>query len=247
MKKLFALVLVAVLALTMMGFAAAEESSADEETFCSVDDQGILTVTLHDDEEGFFWTYSIADTNLLEPVNEEFDTENAMYTATFRGLETAGDTALTLTYSNDDIVSQKFTVNLNIDDANMIQFTALTMYDMDPDWCETNDTDTLVVRVPENASTGYSWNVEIADESLVVVDSSESVADENSEGLLGVGGEFVIRFSCAAEATGITTITMSYVGPTGAVDDVRTIEVYVTDGIISIAEASETTPAVAEE
>ena len=247
MKKLFALVLAAVMALTMMGLAVAEEEVVDEETLCAIDEQGVLTVTLDADLEGYFWTYSIEDTNLLEFVTEEDDTENAMYTASFRGLETAGETSLTLTYSNDEEVAQKFTWGLSIDESNMLQFTSFTTYYTDPDWCETNDNDMLIVRVPETAGTGYSWNVEIADETLVEVDSSESVTDEASEGLLGASGEFVIRFSCTAGATGITTITMTYVGPTGDIADTRTIMVYVNEGVISVAEASDTIPAVTEE
>ena len=260
MKKLMVLVLALALALSMVVCAAAEEETAveeitneviteeaaasDEEVFAYLnDEQTVLTVNLPV-EDGYEWRYEISDTTMLELITEE--TNNGEFAASFQGLFVSGNVSLNLIYANDEGVDTKMGINMFINEANLIQFTSITNYDYEPDWCETANDDTLIVRVEENASTGYSWSTEIADESLVVIDSSESVAGENEDGLLGVPGEFVIRFSCLSDVVGSTTITMTYAGPDGTVAETRTIEVAVDSGVLTVIEGGITYPAEEE-
>ncbi len=58
-----------------------------------------------------------------------------------------------------------------------------------------------------NATTGYSWESEIADEAVLTQTSAEYV-DGNSDGAVGAGGVF--RFTFDAAGPGTTTVTFSY-------------------------------------
>lgn len=56
--------------------------------------------------------------------------------------------------------------------------------------------DTLMVRLPENGTTGYVWSIAERGEGLVVADDRPAVAD----GAVGAGGEHV--FQLRAEQAG---------------------------------------------
>ena len=268
MKKFLTLVLALMLAMSMIAFAVAEEATTEEATeetateetteevnaevteteeataeetaWYELSDEGILTVRLAAEDEGYAWSSAISDETVVELVTDA--TENAEYAASFKGVADAtGDVTLTLTYSDGTNTAKENVLALTVDETGAIQVTSVTESTTAPDWCESPEeaADTLVVRVPENSSTGYSWNYTIADESLVVLDSSESVAGENAEGLLGVPGEYVARFSCLSDVTGETTITMTYVGPDGnTIGETRTIEVSVDGGVLSVVKGT---------
>lgn len=73
-----------------------------------------------------------------------------------------------------------------------------------------NDVQTLTVRMPANATTGYEWSYEISDESKLELLTGEYYQDENAEGLLGAGGTWAATFKRADDATGDVTLTLNY-------------------------------------
>ena len=84
--------------------------------------------------------------------------------------------------------------------------TAAEMYEIE------NNLDDMTVRMPANATTGYEWKYEVSDESKLELITSEYVtaAAENSEGVVGVGGEWAASFKRADDAVGDVTLTLTY-------------------------------------
>ncbi len=69
------------------------------------------------------------------------------------------------------------------------------------------DKKSFTVALEENGTTGYRWNMKIADESIVKLEKDGFIAPE-SNGMAGVPGTRVFTFK--ALAPGKTEITFSY-------------------------------------
>ena len=72
--------------------------------------------------------------------------------------------------------------------------------------------DRLVINAKENPSTGYIWNIQIADGSSAVVVESENFNRNNAaEGMCGVGGQKVITL--LAQSAGDARLQMVHDRP----------------------------------
>ena len=69
--------------------------------------------------------------------------------------------------------------------------------------------DTLVVSLPGNATTGYSWRLRRVDRTVLKVTSSKYIPNRTSPSKVGSGGKFVFRFQALAEGT--TPLRLVYV------------------------------------
>lgn len=90
---------------------------------------------------------------------------------------------------------------------------------------ELSEDDTVVtVRLPANETTGYSWDFEISDPSLLELVTCEYVPDEAPEGMMGVGGYWAGSFRCSGTAQegqgGRVRLTLNYTRPS----DPKTVE-----------------------
>jgi inhibitor of cysteine peptidase len=63
--------------------------------------------------------------------------------------------------------------------------------------------DDVVLRLPENATTGYRWGIDAADESLVEIKEGEYSPASNA---IGVGGE--VQWIVHAKAPGVTQVKL---------------------------------------
>lgn len=59
-----------------------------------------------------------------------------------------------------------------------------------------------------NPTTGYTWNVTVADESIIAVTDDGFAANEAEEGVVGAAG--YQHFSFEGKAEGYTTVTFAY-------------------------------------
>lgn len=98
-----------------------------------------------------------------------------------------------------------------------------------------SDNKSFTVALEENGTTGYRWNMKIADESVVKLDGDDFIAPE-SNGMAGVPSTRVFTFK--AVAPGKTEITFSYERSwePGAADTL-TVTVEVADDMTVTAEA----------
>jgi inhibitor of cysteine peptidase len=72
----------------------------------------------------------------------------------------------------------------------------------------------FAIKVPSNASTGFTWSITGAPDPAVVsvVDAEGNVeAAPNGNGAVGTGGSTILTFK--AVASGTTTVTMTYARP----------------------------------
>ena len=69
---------------------------------------------------------------------------------------------------------------------------------------------TETIKLQENASTGYKWEIKVADESIAKIESNE-YTEKTSEDIVGAPGFRTIKVAGLKEGT--TTITLKYVGP----------------------------------
>lgn len=78
----------------------------------------------------------------------------------------------------------------------------------------------MFIILPANQTTPYHWSeLEIADETVVVLEYEEYISDENPEMMMGVGGHRV--FEIIAKSPGETTV---YVKQTHVADDTDIME-----------------------
>ena len=78
----------------------------------------------------------------------------------------------------------------------------------------------FAIKVPSNASTGYSWSITGAPDPAVVsvVDAEGNVeAAPNDGGAVGTGGSTIFEFK--AVASGTTTITFTYARPSAPAEN----------------------------
>ena len=66
----------------------------------------------------------------------------------------------------------------------------------------------FTISLEANLTTGYEWTAVVGDETVLVLDKSEYVADEAAEGVVGTGGTEVFTFN--ALKSGKTSIEMVY-------------------------------------
>lgn len=59
-----------------------------------------------------------------------------------------------------------------------------------------------------NPTTGYTWNIIVADENVIAVTDEGFAANETEEGIVGASG--YQRFSFEGKAEGYTTVTFAY-------------------------------------
>lgn len=65
----------------------------------------------------------------------------------------------------------------------------------------------MMVSLDENASTGYTWVYEIADDGILTLTDDETVVDDSDEEMVGVGGTRL--FSFEGKAAGTTEVSFS--------------------------------------
>jgi len=75
--------------------------------------------------------------------------------------------------------------------------------------CKAEGNSVLVVHLPANPTTGYSWTFE-TDETLLACQSEEYIPDENPEDLVGVGGMYIATFAPTMNGAGAVTLTFHY-------------------------------------
>ena len=88
--------------------------------------------------------------------------------------------------------------------------------------------DTLTVILEENPSTGYRWAYEMDTNGIVNLESDEYIPKQDSESLIGAGGQHKWVFQCLAEGT--VNITFYYYRPwedRGTAIDIRALSIKV--------------------
>ncbi len=90
----------------------------------------------------------------------------------------------------------------------------------------------IYVNLDANATTGYEWNAYIEGESIVERKSAY-IAPEDTDGMVGVPGEWEAEFTALED--GESTITFVYSRPWDSSDVAETIVISVTveDGVIT--------------
>jgi inhibitor of cysteine peptidase len=69
--------------------------------------------------------------------------------------------------------------------------------------------DTLIVSLPGNATTGFSWRLRRVDRAVLKLTSSDYIPNKTSPPRVGSGGKFVFRFRAVADGT--TPLKLVYV------------------------------------
>jgi inhibitor of cysteine peptidase len=64
--------------------------------------------------------------------------------------------------------------------------------------------DTVSIRLPENPATGYRWNVDSVDDSLIAIDNSEFIDSPGS----GIGGGGLRTFTLSARGSGVARVSL---------------------------------------
>jgi len=64
--------------------------------------------------------------------------------------------------------------------------------------------DAVSIRLPENPATGYRWNVDPVDDSLISIDNSEFVESPGS----GIGGGGLRTFTLSARGPGVARLSL---------------------------------------
>jgi inhibitor of cysteine peptidase len=64
--------------------------------------------------------------------------------------------------------------------------------------------DAISIRLPENPATGYRWNMDALDDSLVTVDTSEFIETPGS----GIGGGGARIFTLSARGPGVARLSL---------------------------------------
>ena len=67
-----------------------------------------------------------------------------------------------------------------------------------------------VLKLQENASTGYKWEITVEDEKIAKIESNE-YTEQTKEDIVGAPGVRTVKIAGVKEGT--TTITFKYVGP----------------------------------
>ena len=94
--------------------------------------------------------------------------------------------------SEDEIVSDSQVSKKYIDESLLEQYS-----------------ETQIIKLPENPTTGYEWIFFIEDSEVITVVEDKFEAPSNEEGLVGVGGNRVCEFKGLKE--GDTTIEFNYI------------------------------------
>lgn len=68
--------------------------------------------------------------------------------------------------------------------------------------------ETFEITLVANGTTGFNWDLVEIDTSFVLWTGSEYVADDNAEGMVGIGGTAVFRFQ--AVGSGATELKLVY-------------------------------------
>ena len=71
--------------------------------------------------------------------------------------------------------------------------------------------DTLIVSLPGNPTTGFSWRLRKVDHAILKLTTSAYVPSKTNPPRVGSGGKFVFRFRAVAEGT--TPLKLVYVQP----------------------------------
>ncbi len=69
---------------------------------------------------------------------------------------------------------------------------------------EVRQEDTIIIRLAENPTTGYQWNIDAVDKSIVKLKESDLLTAPGT----GIGGGSARRFTFKAQAPGTTEIQL---------------------------------------
>ncbi len=191
----------------------------------------VLTVRLPGDEtSGYAWNAELSDADVLELVTMEY--ADGQWVASYKATgKKAGLAELCLSYEKEGAFPAATAVlDLSVSDAQKIEIESSKYVETYADtWVEmSEDARTITVRLDANATTGYSWTYEIDDPAVLELVTEEYVADENAEGLLGVGGEWVASFH--GLKAGTATLSLYYTGMDDeAPVDARMLEITVAE------------------
>lgn len=67
--------------------------------------------------------------------------------------------------------------------------------------CLANQGDVILIRLEENITTGYQWDIGMVDDSMVELLDSEYYSSSKKEGLLGSPGTRTFRFKTKSSGT----------------------------------------------
>jgi len=85
----------------------------------------------------------------------------------------------------------------------------------------------MVIILESNPTTGYTWNAEIADPTVLKFVSDIYEQTEGTEGLTGSGGYDVFTFEAVSEGTTVVTLTYARQWEGGETAEVREVTVNV--------------------
>jgi predicted secreted protein len=253
MKKLWCLLMVFVLCLPMCVFAEGGEEIPPvvEEAWYELSaDESVLTVRLPIyDVQNEFWTVRIGNPTVIDLLTcetlgdeegEIADGQSAMWVASFTSFFEGGSTFMQFTRrSTDGKVLEARIIDVSTADA----FVSVLRSSKDS-FCYIGDDDSsLFVSLPANATTGYSWSYSLSDADVLMCDEENYISDEAPDGMDGVGGTYVARFSAAYVKSGFVTLTLNYARPWESVQPLmsHSVELFVNEaGLIEFVPAQPT-------
>lgn len=221
MKKLLCL-LCALLLAVMPAALAEEETSGSENWYELSAEDTVLTVRLPSNElSGLAWEYEISAPESMELITEETIVGEdqgvggtpTTFVASFRAIGEKDDQVsliFRLTAEGEELPGMTYVLETSQDGEGRITLRSVYEQMQFGDWCEmSEDGKILTLRLPANATTGYEWSFTVLDPVINCL-TSEYVADEAAEGMVGVGGTFVASFNAREGQTGTTEIDLTY-------------------------------------
>lgn len=235
MKKFVTVILVLVLMLASA--ALAEETNPWYEV--SADDT-VLTIRLPgNSKDGLSWRYEISAPEVIELLTSETtegDSEGmagspTTYTASFKAVSgQSGNVSLIFVYAaeGEEQGVKTWVLETEVDESGKISLLSVYQQEESADWCAlADDGYTLVVTLPANASTGFTWTADILDPNMLELTGEETAAG-NSD-LLGAPGTYTATLKGTSEAAGSTEISFAYSRGGDEVAESRTVDVFVNE------------------
>lgn len=67
--------------------------------------------------------------------------------------------------------------------------------------CSKTKSKNMTIELPGNATTGYTWNTVIADETIISLTKEDFVSENNNKEVVGAGGNYIYTFKGLKEGT----------------------------------------------
>ena len=179
-------------------------------------------------DASYSWSYSIDDETVLQEINDTTEDMPGKWVAGFMPAnENASGSAVLRLYNAKEGVDVETESAFSVSIYLTVENGAITVngiLENSVNWATSTNNESVDVSLPANDTTGYTWTYSVDDADMFTCTETYT-EDENSAGLLGVGGTWTLNVVPTMAKAGECNITFNYARSGEEADPAQTYSV----------------------